>query len=672
MHQSRADEIALVALHHYHHVLPLKGKPKENEWTVYAAIVAVSNCTAKERQRMKNNNNGTSTTPSNKQNMWVVSCATGTKCCAIQPSNSDNSSSRTQCNLHILRDSHAEVLARRGFVRALWNEMIVLQNKEQEPTMNPSILTSSSSESTIPNATRFSDDVNDNDDNNNNNNNNKDVHEHDHAHWLLKTSPIGMDSTLEDRNFIPTFELRDDIDLHMYISDSPCGDASIYEVITNQHKNTTNTNTTIGVDNDFTSARDTRQNKFTGSKVIVVDAKVVAADTITKHSVVLSPQKAQVRILREAHQQTLGQLRTKSGRSNIDAHRRSSSMSCSDKLVRWSVLGLQGGILSKYIPIPIRFKSIIVGHDPATTTRSIVSTDTTSDSKPPESDGTNDSLNSTQTIALQRAIPHRVQLVQQFLRDLPDHDESEQWKIYFHPMTIPVVFTTHHTFLRGKAMIEYATSLASQTTIDVSVVTSFVNGSTLGKRKRSDATTAKTNDSTEKASVTGISINWHQNLSYTPATTTIVLKNLELIVGVRGIRHGKKPKCVDDAKRLQSQLCRQALWTLQEQWLLLLQNDRNNTDNNNDEEEKEEADQPNTPLAWLPALSQQQQQQQQQQDDDTDYIEYQQKYCSTIYQMIRARIFSHDRSPLVGWLVGDDDDGKAYLLNTNHNGAYGS
>ena len=111
-------------------------------------------------------------------------------------------------------------------------------------------------------------------------------------------------------------------------------------------------------------------------------------------------------------------------------------------------------------------------------------------------------------------------------------------------------------------------------------------------------------------------------------------------MGVRGIRHGKKPKCVDDAKRLQSQLCRQALWTLQEQWLLLLQNDRNNTDNNNDEEEKEEAGQPNTPSAWLPALSQQQQQQR---DDDTDYIEYQQKYCNTIYQMIRARIFSHDR-----------------------------
>ena len=99
-------------------------------------------------------------------------------------------------------------------------------------------------------------------------------------------------------------------------------------------------------------------------------------------------------------------------------------------------------------------------------------------------------------------------------------------------MTIYVVFMTHHTFLRGKAMVKYATSQASQTTIDVSVVTSSVIGSKLGKRKRSDATTAITNDSTEKASVTEISINWHQSVSYTPATTTtttIVLIYLKLL-----------------------------------------------------------------------------------------------------------------------------------------------
>ena len=54
-----------------------------------------------------------------------------------------------------------------------------------------------------------------------------------------------------------------------------------------------------------------------------------------------------------------GVLRTKPGRGE-----RTLSMSCSDKIMKWCTLGLQGGLLSSFLESPIYLTSIIIGKCP--------------------------------------------------------------------------------------------------------------------------------------------------------------------------------------------------------------------------------------------------------------------------------------------------------------------
>ena len=52
----------------------------------------------------------------------------------------------------------------------------------------------------------------------------------------------------------------------------------------------------------------------------------------------------------------LGAIRTKPGRGE-----RTISMSCSDKMAMWNVVGIQGALLTLFLMEPIYLRSIVVG-----------------------------------------------------------------------------------------------------------------------------------------------------------------------------------------------------------------------------------------------------------------------------------------------------------------------
>jgi tRNA-specific adenosine deaminase 1 len=359
---------------------------------------------------------------------WVVSCATGTKCTASQ-------NDRTGCVLH---DSHAEVLARRGLVRSLWMEVAGLI----------------------------------------------------HPPGVFDSTHKAKSCLLEQDETTNKIRIRRDLLLHLYISDSPCGDASIYPLVENE--------------DDVTY-----ELQYTGAKVIVSEhTKVTGKDCGGDHQLLLKSSSAIFSSSYVAREdvQLLGKLRTKAGRSNIEAARRSTSMSCSDKIVRWMVLGLQGRHLMKWIQDPIRFATIVVSQDPRVRQ---------------EQD---------QLDALERAISTRVALIRVDLEKLLDnknkmygYHDLENFVLNLPKCSVSVV---RSVFSRGKS----------------------ARDATKAHRKR------LREESDQKIcnhSPAGVSVNW---LHLDP--------EVELVIGARGIRQGKKPKSEQDFRSMASRLSRNALTQL--------------------------------------------------------------------------------------------------------------
>lgn len=131
------------------------------------------------------------------------------------------------------------------------------------------------------------------------------------------------------------FEIIESISFHLFSTHSPCGDASIFAIDSDEPppikkpKHDDDDDDSIG--HCVRSIAEPAVTSFTGAKIIY-DNVNVAQDLMV---------------------QSIGNVRTKPGRGEPTL-----SMSCSDKMAKWNILGLQGALIQQFIDKPIHFKSL--------------------------------------------------------------------------------------------------------------------------------------------------------------------------------------------------------------------------------------------------------------------------------------------------------------------------
>lgn len=131
------------------------------------------------------------------------------------------------------------------------------------------------------------------------------------------------------------FELNTDLSFHFFTTHGPCGDASIFH--NDSDETTTFEEEVPSKKQKLSDSPCANIENFTGAKIITSDFDV--------------PQDLMV--------QSIGAVRTKPGRG---VH--TLSMSCSDKMARWNVLGVQGALLNMLINKPIYLESITINKTP--------------------------------------------------------------------------------------------------------------------------------------------------------------------------------------------------------------------------------------------------------------------------------------------------------------------
>lgn len=134
----------------------------------------------------------------------------------------------------------------------------------------------------------------------------------------VSKSPDGQSIfTFDDKS--NSFKIKTDVKFHMFTTSSPCGDASIYSTNDNQDEPETKKVKMSDLPDGFTGAK----------LLFFEDVEDVMA-------------------------QTEGKIRIKPGKGD-----RTMSLSCSDKIARWNMLGLQGCMLSSIMD-PIYLSSVIL------------------------------------------------------------------------------------------------------------------------------------------------------------------------------------------------------------------------------------------------------------------------------------------------------------------------
>ncbi|KAF6261035.1 adenosine deaminase/editase [Scenedesmus sp. NREL 46B-D3] len=329
--------------------LPKSGKNQPHEHTVLAGIVAYFNAGAAAAQPLQQHSSCTATCKptavSPCTNMHVVAIGTGTKCLGA---------SKRSAACDVINDSHAEVVTRRAFVAWVYHQLQLAAqlHKQCQQLDAASQQLQEAQQQQQP------------------------------AVWsgtqLCQPAFVWCPDTGK-------FRLYSGVRFAMYVSQPPCGDASICspEQQPSAEKEHQQHCQQELLQQPAAAGR-------TGAKLIrlsgmadVGQAAAATAGTATSpagcaedagghpsQDTQQQQQQQQQGLVPcvpcasdvEAGPQQLGVLRRKPGRGDPTL-----SLSCSDKLARWACLGLQGCLLSSCLAAPLHLDMLVVAVPPAST-----------------------------------------------------------------------------------------------------------------------------------------------------------------------------------------------------------------------------------------------------------------------------------------------------------------
>lgn len=141
-------------------------------------------------------------------------------------------------------------------------------------------------------------------------------------------------SIFEFYESIKKFKLVENCSFHLFTTHAPCGDASIFPLHESDDEEVPSKRRKFSEQDDEIGAKLTNENAddhFTGAKIISTNFDVPL----------------------DLMAQSIGAVRTKPGRGD-----RTLSVSCSDKMARWTVLGIEGALLNSLLVEPIFVETI--------------------------------------------------------------------------------------------------------------------------------------------------------------------------------------------------------------------------------------------------------------------------------------------------------------------------